>query len=383
MIGKEYKSEKFSYKDSKTGKEVLQLTSGNSNNYHLYFTDNSFTSGDREIYFLSDRSSNKPEIYNIFKMDLETGLIVQVTDEKSGINHHFITKTPDSDLIVYSVENKIKKVDVKTGQTGLIYEERPGIDMLSPFISGSRKYLGIARNESARLYAGPNYSGFKETMYATKKSWVTLIYLDGSKVIDTYEDTHWIGHFQFSPDDDTIATFCHEGPWNLVHQRIWILDTVSRTVKPCFRQGEDDTVGHEFWTRDGKIFFDNRKKGHDGTITSDRKQATIQAVETDQIPYVGLADKNGNVIKTIPMPYYCNHYHSNNDNTVLVGDEVDDLVLIDIKDDKPKLQTLCTHNTSWYTQRTHCHPTFSWGGDKILFASDRDGNCNLYIVNAF
>lgn len=382
MIGKEYKSEKRSYKDTKTGREVIQLTSNDSNNYHLYFTDNSFATGDKEIYFLSDREANKPEIYNFHKMDLRTGLITQITDEKGGINLHSHTKTPESDILIYSVDNKIKKVNTKTGQIDVIYEERPDIDMGMPFISANKKYLGITRNESVKIYKGPNYAGFKETMYATKKSWVTLIYLNGSKVVDAYEDTHWISHFQFSPDDNTIATYCHEGPWNLVQQRIWILDTVSGTVKPCFRQGEDDCIGHEFWTRDGKIFFDNRRKGHDGTITSNRMQATIQEVETDQIPYVGLADKDGNVLRTIPMPYYCNHYHSNNDNTVLVGDEVDDLVLIDIKDDEPRLQTLCTHNTSWYTHLTHCHPTFSWGGDKILFASDRDGKCNLYLVNA-
>lgn len=381
MIGKEYKPEKCSYKDVKTGREVIQLTSNESNNYHLYFTDNSFTVGDKEIYFLSDREENKPEIYNFYRMDLSTGLITRITNEKCGINLQLHTKTPESDILVYLVGNKIKKVNTKTGQTDIIYEERPGIDMGAPFISTNKKYIGITRNESVNIIGGPNYTGFKETMYATKKSWVTLVYLDGSQVVDAYEETHWIGHFQFSPDDNTIALYCHEGPWNLVHQRIWILDIVSGTVKPCFRQGEDDCIGHEFWTRDGKIFFDNRKKGHDGTITSNGTQATIKEVETDQSPYVGLADKDGNIIRTIPMPYYCNHYHSNNDNSILVGDEVDDIVLIDIKNDEPALQTLCTHNTSWYAHRTHCHPTFSWGGDKILFTSDREGKCNLYMVD--
>lgn len=381
MIGREYAPEKFSYKDVKTGKEVIKLTSGDSNNYHLYFTDNSFTRGDKEIYFLSDRSSKIPEVYNLFKMDLETGRIIQVTDEKEGINHHFHTKTPESDILIYATANTIKKVDTKTGQADVIYESSPDMEIGSPFLCGNKKFLGITRNESVNLYCGPNYSGFKETMYATKKSYVTLIYLDGSKALDVYEDTHWIGHFQFSPTDDTIATFCHEGPWNYVHQRIWILDIISRTVTPCFRQGEDDSVGHEFWTRDGKIFFDNRKKGHDGTITSDMKQAVAQETVSDQTPYVGFADKYGNVIRTVSMPYYCNHYHSNNSNTILVGDENEDIVLIDIKDDEPKLKTLCSHKTSWRTQRTHCHPTFSWGDDKILFTSDRDGKCNLYTVN--
>ena len=78
--------------------------------------------------------------------------------------------------------------------------------------------------------------------------------------------------------------------------------------------------------------------------------------------------------------FYCNHYHANNDNSVLVGDAVEDLVLIDLKGEKPELTTLCYHGTSWNGGYTHCHPTYSWGADQILYTSDKDGLCNLYIV---
>ena len=53
------------------------------------------------------------------------------------------------------------------------------------------------------------------------------------------------------------------------------------------------------------------------------------------VPFVGLADRRGSVIRRIDMPYYCNHYHANPDNTWLVGDDVDDLVLIDISGKAP------------------------------------------------
>ncbi|RBW69725.1 oligogalacturonate lyase family protein [Bacillus taeanensis] len=380
MIGKTYSSEKRLYRDEKTGKKIWQLTADGSNNYHFYFTDNSFTLGDQEIYFLSDRASKKPEIYNLFKMDLTSGLIQQLTNEKEGIAPSYHTKTPESDLVVYVSGNKVKKLDTKTLEATVIYEERANIDLGHPFIAPNKKYIGLARNEKISIARGANYKGFKETMYAVKKGWITLIYLDGTKVIDVYEDTHWLGHFQFSPDDSTIGMFCHEGPWNLVDQRMWLLDLVDRTVQPCFRQVEDDCVGHEFWATDGKIFFDNRRKGHDGTITSNKTQATIQSAYGDQIPYIGLADKNGEVLKKIDMPYYCNHYHANRNNTLLVGDEVEDLVLIDISGDEAKIETLCQHQTSWYTQQTHCHPTFSWSNEKILYTSDRDGRNNLYLI---
>jgi oligogalacturonide lyase len=381
MIGTEFPSEIKEYVDQKTGKVVKQLTSGSSNNYNLYFTDNSFSADDQDIYFLSDRSSNIPKIYNLFKMELETGRIIQLTDEPKGISPGTHTKTPESDIVVYVTDGILKKLDVATLETTVLYEEKPGIQLGHPHISPDKKYIGLARNEKVPIERGANYRGFKETMYATKKGWITLISTDGTKVFDVFEDTHLLGHFQFSPLDSSLATFCHEGPWNLVHQRIWLLDIRARSVSPVYRQGEDDCIGHEFWTYDGKIFFDNRRKGHDGTITTDRTQATIQEhAETGQVPFVGLADENGQLVKKIDLPFYCNHYHSNKENTLLVGDEVDDLVLIDISGETATIETLCTHQTSWITQQAHCHPTFSWNNEKILFTSDREGVSNLYLI---
>lgn len=381
MIGREFASEMREYIDSKTGNVVKQLTSDGSNNYHFYFTDNSFSLDDKEVYFLSDRSSNASTLYNLFKMNLETGRFVQLTDEQEGIAPSFHTKTPESDVVVYVTGNQLKKLDVATLETTILYVEKPGIQLGHPHISADKKYIGMARNEHVPIERGANYRGFKETMYATKKGWITLISLDGREVFDVVEDTHWLGHFQFSPTNSSLATYCHEGPWNLVHQRMWLLDIRSRSPQPLFRQSEDDCIGHEFWTNDGNIFFDNRRKGHDGTITIDKTQATIQQPsESGQIPFVGLADENGELIKKIDLPFYCNHYHSNKENTLLIGDEVEDLLLIDISGERATMKTLCTHNTSWNTQQTHCHPTFSWSNEKVLFTSDREGTCNLYLI---
>ena len=82
------------------------------------------------------------------------------------------------------------------------------------------------------------------------------------------------------------------------------------------------------------------------------------------------------------LPYYCNHYHANIDNTLLVADAVDDIMLIDISKDKPSIDVLCEHNTSWRWQAVHAHPCWSWSNDKILFASDKgkEGSVQLYMV---
>ena len=386
MIGQTWESEIREFQDEKTGRTILQLTA-TGNNVHLYFTENSFDAHRNEIVFRSDRGSSEDRaphespLYNLFRMDLDTGEMVQLTDESIFVGN--ATKTPDSRIVVYVTGNQIKKLDTESGEISTVYKETGNYRLGAPSISANRRTIAFCRNEKVDVPRGPNYSGFKDRYYLVKDGRITLAYLDGSGWFDVLKDTHQVGHFQFCPDDSTLATYCHEGPWHLVTQRIWLLDFVSREPRPCFRQGEQDSVGHEFWTQDGYIFFDDRGPGHDGTITSDRTQAVATHVavkQGDVIPFVGLADRHGNVVKRIDMPYYCNHYHANPDNTILVGDDVDDLVLIDISGQEARLEILCRHRTSWHTQTSHCHPTWSWDGSRILYASDDGGRVNLYIV---
>lgn len=394
MIGQKWSSEIREFKDEKTGRTIKQLTT-TGNNVHFYFTENSFTRGKNEIYFLSDRASDKDRLphedpeYTLFRMDLDTGEIEQLSEEllhSSGI----ASKTPDSELISFATQkNTIGVLNTVTGEFSTPYAGDPDFDVSSvPSIAPNKRYIAFCRNEIMKQGAhihhrGANYAGFKERFYRIKDGRITLAFLDGSGWFDIYKDTHQVGHFQFAPDDSTIGTFCHEGPWNLVTQRIWYLDVVSREVSPCFRQDEIDAIGHEFWTQDGNMFFDNRGPGHDGTITSDRTQAVATDVEVNQnamIPFVGLMDKNGNLISKIDMPFYCNHYHANPDNSLLVGDDVDDLVLIDISGEKAELTPLCNHKTSWHTQASHCHPTWDWDGSRILYASDHGGKVQIYLL---
>ena len=386
MISQTWASEIREFQDEKTGRTIRQLTAC-SNNVHLYFSENSFDAHRNEIIFRSDRGSGKNRaphedpLYNLFRMDLDSGEMVQLTDEAASVGS--VTKTPDSAIIVYTTGNRIKKLDTESGEISTVYEEAGNYRVGAPSISANRRYIAFCRNEKVDVPRGPNYTGFKERYYLVKDGRITLAYLDGSGWFDVFKDTHQVGHFQFCPDDSTLATYCHEGPWHLVTQRIWLLDFVSREARPCFRQGEQDSVGHEFWTQDGYIFFDDRGPGHDGTITSDRTQAVATHVavkQSEMIPFVGLADRDGNVVKRIDMPYYCNHYHANPDNTILVGDDVDDLVLIDISGQEARLEVLCNHRTSWHTQTSHCHPTWSWDGSRILYASDAGGRVNVYIV---
>ncbi|GHV81817.1 oligogalacturonate lyase [Spirochaetia bacterium] len=379
MTGQKYPSEKKIRTDQKTGHEFIQLTSGDANNTHLYFTENSFCKGRREIIFFSDRGSETRRM-NLFSMDLDTGEMTRLSDFSGHISHGI--KSPGGEKLFCFHDNQIVMIRREDLSPQVLYECPAGWKLSSMSLSCSGERIGFILNERVDVPKGANYKGFTEGMYAVKRSKIMALNIESRDLVEIFQDTHQLGHFQFSPQDETIAIYCHEGPWNLVHQRIWLLDLVARTVHPCFRQEADDSVGHEFWTRDNMVFFDNRRAGCDGTITSGKTQVYKPPEDIKQTPYIGFADKRGNLIRRADLPFYCNHYHANNDNSLLVGDDVEDLVLINIAKGPARLKTLCFHGTSWNGQSAHCHPCFDWEGRFILWLSDFGGKRNLYLIDS-
>ena len=138
MIGDTWPSEMREFRDEKTGRRVLQLTS-TGNNYHLYFTENSFDAHKNELIFLSDRASGQDRLpqddphYNLFRLNLKTGQIVQMTDEPESVGS--VTKTADSQIVVYKTGNQIKKLDTATGRATVIYEELGNYSLGAPSIA--------------------------------------------------------------------------------------------------------------------------------------------------------------------------------------------------------------------------------------------------------
>src|SRR5437899_3484017 len=61
--------------DAQTGRFVKKLTATGSN-YHLYFYNPSVTPDGRSLVFYSDRTG----LSNLFRLDLASGQIVQLTD---------------------------------------------------------------------------------------------------------------------------------------------------------------------------------------------------------------------------------------------------------------------------------------------------------------
>ena len=72
-----------------------------------------------------------------------------------------------------------------------------------------------------------------------------------------HHTTNWLNHVQFSPTDPALILFCHEGPWHKV-DRIWTIRADGSGLRKIHTRTMDmEIAGHEFFSPDGKIIWDD------------------------------------------------------------------------------------------------------------------------------
>ena len=182
-----------------------------------------------------------------------------------------------------------------------------------------------------------------------------------------HEDRAWIGHVNTSPTLPRVLTFCHEGPWDLVQQRIWGLDIDSgRTwkVRPQDKT-RGEACGHEYWMADGVHV------GYHGRTPDSRFFGSVRYDNAEKIE--------------APFPFDSHHFHSLSLD-LIVGDGhsqpgKDYIVLWRFDGEKfigPK--ALCRHRGSAHVQMTHVHPRLAPDGSYIVFTSDASGYGQVHTV---
>lgn len=77
-VGWTYAPEWRDYFDPLTGRQVRQLTDSPAEDYHLYFYYPSVTPDGKYLIFFSERTG----ISNLFRLDLQSGHILQLTDAR-------------------------------------------------------------------------------------------------------------------------------------------------------------------------------------------------------------------------------------------------------------------------------------------------------------
>jgi oligogalacturonide lyase len=258
-------------------------------------------------------------------------------------------------------------IDLNTGVAKTIYKLDSGwnISMSNCDADGKYVYFGTWEDLShlfeVDLLRG--YVGFEETWEAKPRSKIIKVAADGSSSEVVFEEDYWIGHVNTSPTRSELLTFCHEGPWEKVDNRIWCLNVETKEVwKIRPRTHPEERVGHEYWYADGETIGFHGSRGDGSAFLGHVRYDNTGLVEREFSKNTG-------------------HIHSNDEN-LIVGDGGGVIKLWKWNGETYEgPRVLTEHKSSIQTQHSHPHPRFSASGEQVLYTSDITGYCNIYLVD--
>jgi oligogalacturonide lyase len=362
LKGKIYPDEHKTFIAPESGLEVIQLTTDPAEDAHLYFTSDGFVPDDHGLVFTSKRSGN----WNLFYINLETFRFVQLTDSKK-ISGTDAVVSPATKEVYYRDGNTIKAVHLKTLVEHSIDTVPAGYDVSTLSITASGKALAYSIQENIPIASktAKIYSDMTERFQ--KRPWCAVVTgrTDGIGWHEVVRQKKWFSHTLINPLNENLILYCHEGPWDEVEQRMWLVDSAGRDNHPLRREEKSKVkIGHEFWFHDGI---------HVG----------YQVQEPGGVKSIGVADVLDGLYLEYPTPYNDSHMQANSKGTTFVGDGSDKEPFINLYHlDSGKLTGthLWKHESSFSQQHWHPHPRFSPDDRSIVFTSSRDGNGNVYLI---
>jgi oligogalacturonide lyase len=184
-----------------------------------------------------------------------------------------------------------------------------------------------------------------------------------------------MGHVNTSPALPDILTYCHEGPWNWIDQRMWGLNIQTGETWKIRPQKGYYSIGHEYWFADGVHI------GYHGRPRDESGRHVFGHIRWDNEEWV-----------EDHFPFHSTHFHSL-DETLIVGDGTPAFVFTSESAARPYIQLfkwdgeryvgpkiLAYHRSTFNTQHAHCHPRFTPDGKAVLYTSDLTAYSNMYLV---
>ncbi len=357
--GDVWPSEMTESEDRITGVPVRRLTDYLGHSYHLYFTNPGWWDSARRMVFGSDREGAG----NLFSIELATGEITQITDfgDRNRFQPACVNPTRAEAYAWHG--DDLVAVDLRSLERRVLYRVPDGFtrSMINCTADGRHVCGGVCEDLSDRIYRAPGYIGFPETWEAHPESRIFRAATDGSGAETIWEEETWIGHINTSPTRPELLTFCHEGPWHLVDNRIWGMNIETGEVWKVRPREDEESVGHEYWHADGEHV------GYHGRWPDGRKFfGRVRWDDTDRLE--------------VAFPWETGHTHSN-DFSMVVGDGGAYVRLWKWNGesfDGPR--ALCHHRCSKHVQKVHVHPRFTPDGSEVLYTSDRSGYGNVYLA---
>lgn len=393
-VGQVWKDGVFEYKDSYSGRWIKQLTNYKGHSRPLYFTDRYWTEDGKSFVFASDREGHS----NLFRYDLPTEEIVQMTAfTGKGSPTGFYSLANKAHYFLY--DNGIYEVKIDSLKQRKIYEfegefvprcditlRRDGtyeiISKSTLNVSCDGKFVCtmVQHWDDVKPTGDPtiyySYSRHAEMRLKKPLTRIIKVEIETGKATVVHEDRCHMGHINNCPTNPDILTFCHEGPWKIVDQRMWGLNIKTGEVWKIRPQDGTVSVGHEYWFADGETL------GYHGRMRENENKQFYGAIKWD-----------GTMQEEYDFPFQSTHFHSLDFNLIVgdgsafmkhhvYGDYARPYIMLFKKvGDKfvgPKL--LAFHRSSLNDQHAHPHPQITPDGKNIIYSSDLTNYSNIFMV---
>jgi len=366
-IGRHWASEMTVLQDPVSGARVRQLTSYRGNSNSSYFTYPCWYAGGHKLVIASDRENRT----NFYGVDLNTGDLTQLTDldpSDGAVDAQSMTKNPRREEIYFLQGRNLLALDLKTLALRVLFSVPTGYTAEAASATADGRYVctGYCQDLSDQFDVdlGHGYVGFHEIWAAHPHCVILRISLETGMAEVIFEDNCWLGHLNTSTTLPHIMTFCHEGPWDRVDNRIWGLDLQTRKTWKIRPTAPGERMGHEYWMADGEHV------GYHGRTADGPVYGSIRYDNTDQVE--------------APFAFNSWHFHSFGLELVVGDGDAQNpyLMLWRFKDGQFEgAKTLAWHRGSFHTQRDHVHPCFGSDGKQIVFTADPQGYGQVFVVD--
>ncbi len=382
--GRVYDDEIFTYEDPYSGRTIKRLTNYLGHSNHFYFTDPCWFNGGRSMLFNSDREGKR----NLFRYDLDTDTVTQVTD----LQGHDATPRGCVSIVnnacYFWWQRQVIELKLDTLEERVIAEAPQGMAIggrANPTANGQYLMTKFAeplpKRKATISFA---YADFRASFFAKPLSQIARIEIETGKVEIIHESNNHMGHINTSQTLPKVMTFCHEGPWHLVEQRIWGLNVETGEVWKVRPQddGKNFAIGHEYWFADGeRVGYHGRSRIEDKATDralGDHVFGSIKWDNSDQVE--------------VRFPFHSSHFQSM-DESIIVGDGTPAQAGNRWQGSQPFIQLfewdgeryvgpriLAYHRSTFNNQHAHPHPRFTPDGKYVLYSSDLTDYSNMYLA---
>ena len=256
-----------------------------------------------------------------------------------------------------------------------------------------------------------DWSFFELSTIASPHSRIVLHDFEAATHRVVVDERCWLGRATLRPHHNDAILYCHEGAYNFVDARMWLVNADGSDVRCVSASTAGDIVVGEHWLADGSgIGYLHRSvpEGGEGALDLDLSEqgglsvASCEAFGAGSIRVVDFETLEERA-SMIVHPYA--HLAGSGDLRFCVGDgaggsvplhllDESSAAFFDAADDYVYLADvphrrevrLCRHASSWSsrhgtTQDAHPHPVVSSDCRSVLFVSDREGHPAIYRVD--